>query len=71
MSRITIVVPDNLVIVDGVSHAIDCSSLAGVHALQWYGTHGDVEYELVDGEKQPNEAVSDLYRFNAVLAGLA
>lgn len=68
--RVAIVVPDDLVVVDGVSHTVDCSALTGVHAVQWYDTHGDVEYELVDGEKQPNEAITDLGQFDTVLSGL-
>lgn len=68
--RITIVVPDNVVIVDGIRHDVDCASLAGIHALQWYGDAGDVEFDLVDGEKKPNQAVDSLDRFQSVLSGL-
>jgi hypothetical protein len=30
--------------VEGASENVDCSSLGDIHAIQWYGTHGEIEY---------------------------
>lgn len=41
----TIVRDSNFVSIDGVGLTVDCSSLpADVHAIQWGGDHGEVEY---------------------------
>lgn len=44
--RVTIVVPDNRVIIDGEGYRVDCSSLVDrdIHALQWYDDHGELEF---------------------------
>jgi hypothetical protein len=44
--RVTIIVEENRVNVEGQSETVDCSSLMAedVHAVQWYGTSGEVEY---------------------------
>lgn len=45
--RLTIVRDDNAVVVDGVPFMVDCSSLpADVHAVQWDGVSGEVEYSV-------------------------
>ena len=60
--RISILVADNSVIIDGVAHESDCSSLVGrgISALQWYGTEGEIEYA---GHRKPNEQTIDLVPF--------
>jgi len=59
--RVTIIKDDNSVIVDGVRRTVDCTDLpADFHALQWYGTEGEVEYALVGKSKKPNEIISSL-----------
>lgn len=66
--RMTIVVDDNLVIIDGEGRHVDCSALAeaGQHALQWYGTWGEVEYRTTMNhekrvfERLPNEIIDSL-----------
>jgi len=64
--RVTIIKDDNRVIVDGESHAVDCSDLpADFHALQWVETHGEVEYGTVRCDhcgarsKKPNMPIID------------
>ena len=44
--RVTIVVEDNKVIVDGKPQTVDCSQLAGQgkHAVQWFDTYGEEEF---------------------------
>jgi hypothetical protein len=64
MSQVTIVRPDNLVYVDGLAAAVDCSSLSpDIHAIQWNdGTKwGDIEFVHVVGqrEKPPNIQITD------------
>ena len=45
--RVTIIRDDNIVLVDGVAHRVDCSDLPiDVHAVQWAGDLGEVEYAL-------------------------
>lgn len=42
--RVTIVPSDSVVIIDGVAkNPIDLSFMADIHAVQWYGTWGEVE----------------------------
>lgn len=43
--RVSIVVPDMMVIVDGVARIVDVSGLpASVHSIQWDGAAGEIEY---------------------------
>jgi len=62
---ITIIRRDNIVIVDGEPRSVSCAALPeGVHAIQWHGTYGEVEFEphLVDGvmHKVHNKTITDL-----------
>lgn len=57
--RWTIIVSDNVVIVNGKAHRIDCSALVGIHAVQWRDLGGEIEYaETTDGQP-PNEFFLD------------
>lgn len=42
--RVSIIVPDNLIAVDGDGYTVDCGNLEGIHAIQWYGNSGEIEY---------------------------
>jgi hypothetical protein len=57
--RVTIIKADNAVYVGGVAMlGIDCSALpVNFHALQWYGTWGDLETN-VNGQ-HANERITD------------
>ena len=56
MMRLTIVKPDNLVILDKRSHRLSLTDVPGnLHALQWQGSQGHIEYS-----NQPNEAIRQL-----------
>ena len=65
--HLTIVKDDNAVIVDGTRHTVDCGSLADdVHAVQWDGDHGEVEYRMTRCDhcgarsKKGNSIISDV-----------
>lgn len=62
--RVTIIVEENRVNVEGFSETVDCSALytSGVHVIQWYGAQGEVEYwnppGQITGIKAP-QAITD------------
>ena len=65
--RVTIIVDDNMVLVDGLPQTVNCAALAaeGKHAVQWYGDYGEVEFKTgFDTERgiptrPPNETITD------------
>jgi hypothetical protein len=70
--QVTIIRDDNTVSVDGENHKVDCSRLpVDVHAVQWDGQHGEVEYRMVNcvhcggRNKKPNMPISDLTPYKA------
>jgi hypothetical protein len=73
--RATIVVDDNVVLIDGEAETVDCSALVAenVHAVQWYGTWGEVEHRTVINDeakafsRQPNEVIDDLSPYQQYL----
>jgi len=65
--RVTIVKDDKLVMVNGELHHVDTAALPDdFHALQWDGTHGEVEYRATRCahcgvlSKKPNEIVTNI-----------
>lgn len=44
--RVTVIAEDNIVLVEGFGQPVDLTELydSGIHAIQWYGTFGEVEY---------------------------
>lgn len=68
--RLTIIPIDNAVYKDGVMKAwalpaldlATCGIPANVHALQWYDTYGDIEFDAPQpgAPKPPNEAITEL-----------
>ena len=68
--RVTIVVPDGFVAVDGRGFdKLDLTGLSeNIHAVQWYGQVGEVEY-AVDalGVKPPNVAIDSLTPFQPAI----
>lgn len=63
MQRLTIVADDSLVIVDGVGLKVDLTGLdPQIHAVQWKGTKGDVEWKEYDedGNRHPNATITDV-----------
>jgi hypothetical protein len=61
--RVTIIANDAAVYVDGLAlWPIDLTGLSSdIHAVQWYDTHGEVEYRPdANGQRLPNAAITDL-----------
>lgn len=62
--KLTIVPEDKTVIVDGIPllnlDLSSCNIPANIHALQWNNDKGWIEYVDVDGEKEPNLAITEL-----------
>lgn len=68
--KLTIIVDDNAVYVDGVMRASEqpmpldlsaCGIPAGTHALQWKDTMGWIEFsDNPDGTKPPNQPITEL-----------
>ena len=55
MPRVTVVPADRLVIVDGLALTFDFSAPKGMHALQWDGKQGHIEWQGSDDEPPHNE----------------
>jgi hypothetical protein len=67
--RVTIVREDGLVLVDGAGFGrLDLSMLpSNVHAVQWYGTDGEVEYVDEHGRASFNERITDFTPYQPAL----
>jgi len=62
-SKLTIVPEDGMISIDGLGYSEQ--SMTGVpkniHALQWYGKGGEIEYKADDyGDSKPNIRIDDL-----------
>jgi len=60
--RVTIVPIDNKVVVEGQPETVDCSSIdEEIHAIQWYGTVGDIEFkhDYIANTRKPNVRIED------------
>ena len=70
MNRVVIVVADKFCSVDGAGYTgVDMSSVGlEIHAVQWFGTQGWIEYKPVDFVQPPNENITNMDRFEGVLA---
>lgn len=73
MNQFTLVPEDRLVSVDGVGYNIDYTIDPSIHAVQWYGTYGEVEFkpvfnkELKQIVKPQNEIIEDYVQFQNAL----
>jgi hypothetical protein len=65
--KLTIIKDDNAVYLNGSSFGVDCSSLgSGVHAVQWSGESGWIEYKSDElGVKPENEPIYSLQDFQS------
>ena len=61
------IVPDSTVVIDGVPHSVDCSSFAGMHAIRWDGQNGEIEFETVNGVKEPPSKFTDVSPFQSLI----
>lgn len=63
--RVSIIVPDRMVVVDGVARQVDITGVEkDLHAVQWTDTSGDVEYM---GANRRNVAITDLTPYQFLL----
>jgi hypothetical protein len=66
--KLTIIVEDKAVYVDGVMRVIDvrdCGINGGVHALQWEDNAGWIEYAVTkDGSKPENKPIIQLPKWS-------
>lgn len=61
--RMTLIREDNLVIIDGRAQFVDLSYLpTGLHAMQWYGDHGEIERQGL-----MNQTIDSLEVFQAAI----
>ncbi len=68
--RVTIVVIDSSVAVDGETYdQLDLSFMdPTIHAVQWYDTHGEVEYkDPVTGKMTVNQEITDFTPYQQVI----
>jgi hypothetical protein len=77
--RVTIIPDDSFVSIDGQNFTVDAQDLiaAGIHAVQFYGDYGEVEYkedtipasETSDVKlfKPMNRVIQDISEFQAIL----
>lgn len=64
MARVTIIVDDRVVGVDGVFRHVNMSSMPDdIHAVQWYGGSGEIEYR----SNAPNKQIDDFGPFRKFL----
>lgn len=61
--RITIVKDDNLVTVDGVSVEFNFDIDSSIHAVQWFNTYGEIEYN----DDRENEEITSIASFIHIL----
>lgn len=69
-TRVTIIPGDSTCGVDGLNYSgVDMTSLdPNIHAIQWYGTEGEIEIkDSVTGKMLRNETITNLDSFQAVL----
>jgi hypothetical protein len=68
--KLTIVVPDSMVYIDGKALVVDCSSLdPDIRAVQWDGDlgTGEIEHKSVGGGRLPNVVITDIARFQTII----
>lgn len=68
--KLTIIPEDMTVIIDGERFGINCQELVdqGVHAVQWSGSTGHIEFkDAADGNKPANQVIGDIERFQPII----
>lgn len=69
--RVTIIVDDNVVLVEGQPETVDCSALIplSIHAVQWYSGFGEVEYstDIQTGNREQNLKFTDISPFQPLI----
>jgi hypothetical protein len=69
--KLSILCPDNMVIVDGVALAVDCSHLPSyMRVIQWDGESGWIEFEKdARGQFVPNTKIVDIVPYQFLIDG--
>lgn len=67
--KVSILRGGNTVVVDGVPETVDCSSLPSfIHAIQWNGIKGEIEYNPDDnGVQAPNHPIITIEPFQHLI----
>ena len=67
--RVSIIPEDGSVVKDGVGYlALDLSFIdPAIHAIQWYGTEGEIEWQDERGLIVQNEPITSIAPFQAAL----
>ena len=64
--RVSVVIPDGMVIVDGVGRQVSMAGLESVlHAIQWDGAEGELEYGK---PRNQNVAITDFTPYQFLIA---
>ena len=64
--RVTILIDDNAVYVDGLYAPVDCTALHNgeIHVVQWHGEWGEEEFRNVEEDqtitRKPNNRITDI-----------
>lgn len=62
--RITIVVPDNTIVIDGKAHQVDCSAIdGGIEVIQWHGRRGEVQFAQQEASFRLNTSFDTMEPF--------
>lgn len=63
--RLTIIPEDGMVKIDGTAaFGIDMTGIdPAIHAVQWYDTHGEVEWKQTATTEQHNETIESVDQF--------
>jgi hypothetical protein len=66
MTRVSIVVEDDIIVIDKKVMTVDCAPLRSnrISAIQWYGDHGEIEFER---HHKPNEVLHSLEEFQSLV----
>ena len=43
--RVTVIPDDKIILIDGVAKRCDFTAPAGLHAIQWHGSYGFIEWK--------------------------
>ena len=66
MARITIVPEDGNVLINREVRQVDMTGIdPAIHAVQWFGATGEIEYTRADGRR--NEPISDISPFQVFI----
>jgi hypothetical protein len=66
--RLTVITQDSYVNINSVGYKVDLSSLPpGIHAIQWYETWGEIEWEDETGRMVRNEVIGSITDYQWII----